>query len=427
MQDAQRFHKDFALIFFVLFAIYVLRDVPGALAPPLFNEDGPNMLDFYTASHAPADIFRFYGGYVSVGPNLLGYLFGFLPIAAAVYALYWVPIAIAALTFAVMCHPSFALPGMTRPERMFIALLLGLFPAANTALMTNTTFALWNLAILLFFLGLLWTPRTGVGAVAGAVFCVIAATSHPVSVILFPVLLWRVWQAQTALERWAFLPVTAVLPVYLLIGVAPDGSGDTPAIIATLWEAIRLFLERGIFETLFSTRVRSMFLHRDLAVGLWIISLGLLGVVIWQARGRVRLLVVVLLTLGFGNSLFCAVAREMPLENTWGHRYGYLTGVLFLLAAALSLLPAWRRWSPGLRWLRPAAITALTGLILLSLALKLPYYRTNPVKRMEVAQLLDTLQDATSPYCLRVDRGEWSFAVRDSENAECVTLPAVTR
>lgn len=410
-----------------LIIIYVLRDIPGMMSPPLFNEDGPNMIDFYTDSHDPARIFRFYGGYVSVGPNLIGYLAGFLPLAVAVHTLYWAPLIIAALTFGALCHPSFTLPGLTGRERAFVALMLGLFPASNMALTTNTTFSLWHLAILLCFMSLMWRPGSWAGAGFGIVFGMIAATSHPVSLILVPFLAWRVWRAETALERWTFLPVLVVIPIYIALGVAPDGGSTDVAVLSTLGEAIRLFLERGIFETLFSTPVRIMFLYRGLEPVLWICAGALLVLMFWQAKGMVRVLVLALLIIGFGNSLFSALARDMPLGGTWGHRYGYLSGVLFLMAAMLSVLPALRRWPAGPGLIRRGVLAVLAAGMALSFVLKLPYYRNDPVMGAEVVQMIAAHRAAPDTPCLRVERAEWSFEIRQDQTAPCTTLPPIAR
>ena len=419
--------NGFVPVCLFLFVCYVLRDIHGAFAPPLFNEDGPNMLDFYTDGHEPWRIVRFYGGYVSIGPNLIGYLTGFLPTPVAIHMLYWVPLGISALTFAALCHPAFDLPGLTDRERNFTAIFLGLFPAGNMALFTNTTFSLWHFAILLFFICLLCHPRTWFGAGLCAGFCLIAATSHPVSILLLPVLVWRIWQARTVQERWAFLPVLVIIPVYILLGVASSGVGTELQILPTLWEAMRLFLERGVFETLFGTPPRLMLLYRGLEAILWVVVLAILGLMFWQARRGVRILVSVLLLLGFGNSFFSAVIRDIPLTVTWGHRYGYLTGVLFLLAAALSFLPAIRDWPRPGNWGATAFRAALAGAAVISLALKLPYYRNEPVWGAEVGLLMTVLEDRPAPYCLHVERAEWSFEIREGQPSGCVTLPPISR
>ena len=60
-------------------AVHFFREPASYLLPPLSYEDGRDFFAFFYNHREPAAILRFYAGYVSLIPNLVGYLVLALP------------------------------------------------------------------------------------------------------------------------------------------------------------------------------------------------------------------------------------------------------------------------------------------------------------------------------------------------------------
>jgi hypothetical protein len=286
-------------------AVHFFRDPANFLLPPLSYEDGRDFFAFFYNHRDPGAILRFYAGYVSLVPNLIGHAVMWLPVRWVPRALAWAP----GLLVTLAC----ALPYWTfRPWmpsavwRFGTCLTLALLPVANRLFLSSTAYSIWPLLLILVWAALARPPERMRSAVLRGVPMTALICSHPLSIALVPIYglqVWKGWLSRssgnspesergrsTTLVRVSYpLALLAVTILYLLFGVERGGA-ETPGLWATVTRTFLFLLERVVFATLFSDAAVHTLRKAD-AVG-WIYGgaiLVLVGIGILVVRHRRRL------------------------------------------------------------------------------------------------------------------------------------------
>lgn len=362
-------------------AVHFFRDPANYLLPPLSYEDGRDFFAFYYNHRDPGAILRFYAGYVSLIPNLVGHAAIWLPVRWVPRALAWAPGFLVTLA----C----ALPFWTfRPWmpsavwRFGTCLTLALLPIANRLFLSSTAYSIWPLLLILVWASLARPPATVRGALLRLVPMTALICSHPLSIALVPVYglqAWRAWRGtsrdsppETASRREPSgvailypIALTTVAVLYFVFGVEPDGVESPVAVGRTVVLTAVFILERVVFATLFGDAAVDTL--RDANAAGWIYggaTLVLAGVATLVLRHRRRMgsgRLVFLASLGWLILAFTGlyVLSRSPelriLEAGAAFRYFWVQRLLFaaglaVLAGSLRLRWPARRSPPLLLW-----------------------------------------------------------------------------
>lgn len=275
-------------------AVHFFRDSASFLLPPLSYEDGRDFFAFFYNHRDPDSILRFYAGYVSLVPNLVGYLAMGLPTSWAPRALAWIPGLFAALACAL---PFWTFRSwMTSPLwRAGTCFTLALLPVGNRLFLSSTAYSLWTLLLILVWLSLTRPPATWRGALLRGSVMAALICSHPLSLALAPVYAYQLgaegWRGVRTKGpegptgvRWlrVLFPsvLLVVLGLYGAFGIAPGGL-ESPAPLSALGLTVQLLLERVVFGTVFGDAV--LLTLRGAGAVAWIYggALGILAVTAW--------------------------------------------------------------------------------------------------------------------------------------------------
>ena len=441
MDDARRSPRDhpaplFGLSFLLALAIIVSRDPHAYLAPAALLEDGKYLLEYYRAERGPGAVFRYYQGYVSLVPNLVGYLAAALPIWLALHVLQVAATLVTALACAVPAA-RFFLPGaLGGTERIVLVLLLAGLPAANFALHQLTIYSIWHM--LLAACLVVGAAHVSTRGQALAAFCIIAAAivSHPAAVVLLPLLLFRAATGR-GLDRLVFSALIAASLLYLILGIeTPGGSGalsgpEGPAALAA--DVAFAFSERVVGETLVGTKLRMALKWYGLgwlfpAAGiLAALLLGAAAAYMLRRRGPFLMPFLSFVYISAALLVFTTATRGAFLDIPYAHRYSYLSAVTLVLALTLVLYRLFDAW-PSLR--RPAYAGIALWLAALN-ALSLEYYRVDPRQGALMQAALRIYEqrlarDATA--CVTLKRETfWDVTLASGPGLECIEVTSPER
>lgn len=377
-------------------AVHFFRDPANYLLPPLSYEDGRDFFAFYYNHRDPGAILRFYAGYVSLVPNLVGHVAIWLPVRWVPRTLAWAP----GLLVTLAC----ALPFWTfRPWmpsavwRFGTCLTLALLPIANRLFLSSTAYSIWPLLLILVWASLARPPATVRGALLRLVPMTALIWSHPLSIALVPVYglqAWRAWRFGALQDSPPETPsgrppsrvavlypiaLATVVVLYFVFAVEPGGvESPSPAAVGRTVVFTAVFvLERVVFATLFGDAAVDTL--REAGAAGWIYGVATLvvaGVATFAHRHRRRLgsgRLVFLASLGWLILAFTGlyVLSRSPelriLEAGAAFRYFWVQRLLFaaglaVLAGSLRPRSPTRLSSPLLLWTLLLALSVLNFL-----------------------------------------------------------------
>ncbi len=416
--------------------LFVLKDPSGLLAPTASLEDGTYLLAYFHENPGISSVWRFYASYVSLGPNLIGYLASLFPLTLQPGLFVASSVTIAAATAALPFWRQLDISGLNGPARLALVFILVLAPVGNSALIFLVMYSLWHMLFFLCLIVLFWVPAGRFSAIVISILGILAISSHPGSIVLLPFMVWRAVTASDPRVRKTMWIFFVMLLAYLALGI-DWGSGqgtDISASAAVL--TLRVMAERVLFETFFGTFIRMHLVYNDLIPVMWAISgvaLALIaGLIVWLLRtDRTRardISIVLLISLGF--AAFSTVTRGGFLDLPFGHRYSYVSCWLLAVAiviagsAAIARLPLSKKLSSSV----------VLVLILIwggaSWGLQSRYYhradRADEAARL--AQFLETAESLiaqNAPYCVILDRDEWSIRLSSAGGTavRCAVTP----
>ncbi len=198
------------------FVILALKNgLAEVFYPLLYNEDGRNLFAVFYNDHSFSNIFISYAGYVRVFPNLTAYLIHFFPVT-------WIPAlyALASLGFTALTYALF-FPLLDRIFRhkgfaLYAVLILAALPLASFKMVGTLMFQVWHCDIVLSLLAFLPMPRKPMPKMAYLVCVNVLIWSHPYTILILPVYLYRCVQGD---HRWEHGLFAVSLAVYFFLGL----------------------------------------------------------------------------------------------------------------------------------------------------------------------------------------------------------------
>jgi len=160
------------------------------LAPSLPFEDGAKVFAYFYEQRNTIEILRFKSGYIPLVGNLIGYLAVRLPTRAIPYAFVDSAVAITSVTYVLFFLRAFRKWVPSDVDRALICILFALAPISDFLLVTMTDYSTWNLLATLILLTCCPPSAQRVGRYAHGFICNLLVWSHPLSIVIAPIVLW---------------------------------------------------------------------------------------------------------------------------------------------------------------------------------------------------------------------------------------------
>ncbi len=347
------------VLFLSIAAILILRCFNAVFFPILHCEDGTEMLAYYANHPALSGILRFYAGYISLLPNLIGFLStSLLPLHLAPYVMvaFSLALATAALGLFSLRRYRFIMPDDT--SRAIVCLILALIPLGNHAILTNLTYSIWNLFVISLLLVAAPAPKTNLARAAQYGFLGLAIFSQPLSLLLIPICFVLLVVRPSPADRIANAGILAWCVLYALVGIRPAGNLVPPDLPAVFSATFKNFFHRAVFEPVFGDSLRGLLYrthHTRIVDVLAICVLVLIGAAMVRTRlpGVNHKLAVagVAAFVMISATFVCVVGRSMAPEiersPPWVHRYFYVQQLSFVFLAALCVVGFAKGKRPG--------------------------------------------------------------------------------
>jgi hypothetical protein len=414
--------------FFCHLALNFMRGPGALLEPALPYEDGRDIFAFYYDERDPASVLRSFAGYVSLVPNLIGYLTLALDPLAAARCLRLLPWLLNALALSLFVLPPWRAVIASDRLRCVLSLALAVLPLQDFGMVTMTMYSLWSLLLIQCWLAALPAPRSGPAlALSVAVQCV-AAWSNPLSLLLLPLYAARALAERTDPRAWiaSAVPSLAIASYYLLT-VRPDSSALQQGPIQQGLLGLDYVAQRVFFELLGSSAVRMALPYHGLGFAPRWLGLALLvsacGAVVYLWRRGVlrpatrRICVAALYVVPAATLLF-VVARDPGQDlfaSSFGQRYFFLQKVAVVLAAGCVIADVVRAYALRISLQRLCALAAATlGYLCILNGLDRNLYAGLPQEFGRTRDFLTRLRDAErrgTHDLVRLERGKWSLAV----------------
>ena len=415
----------FCLVALVLFA----RSYTAFVYPVLLYEDGTIMYGYYAGNPDPARLLSPYAGYVSLLPNFICYAASNLSPAYAPYLFSACTLLIAAAAMTLFSLRRFRVVLASDAARMTVCLLLAVWPIGNFPLVSSATYSLWYMLLALLLLAAAPLPRSRGAVAVQFVLMVLAAWSHPLSVVVVPLCAYLLLVRRTWTDRLVNAGLIAAVLLYVAFGVTRGGgTGFGPDTVANTGVYLA---HRVLFEAVFGNRMRLILRARGYGWVIVALAVGIaagIGLLVWLARTRLtryhwrQLIGVTALVLAL--TFLSVAARKMTATShlvSWNHRYFYLQqyAVLLVTAVAVAHLVQVPRWS---NWARRLAVPGGVALLAYAVAGTLhnrQFYLTSREESRKVTaftkqvaeQLRRPVPARTAPE-LALDRGgRWDIRV----------------
>lgn len=421
----------FGLLVLAIAAISFLREPAAFLSPVLAYEDGRDVFAFYYNHPEPSAVFRSYNGYVSLLPNLWGWLVLRGPVTWAPYGLSWGPLLLSSFAFAFFALPLFRPLVASDRARAVVALIAAAAPLTNDLYLGNTMYSVWSLLLLLVLAALAPTPTAPRVAVPAVLAQGLALCSHPLSLLIVPVYLARAFvpsrlgfaEVPRGMARIYPLSLAGIGVVYQLVGVSRE-SVSPPSLVETVYLTLRFLLERVVFGTLFgdaAARALRRGGHEEWILGLALAALGLLGVAVLLVRrssGRFQHFIGAYFAwIVVGLTALYVVGRSPDLSilgSDRAFRYFWTQRVLFVLALGVLGARLLSGRGRALRWGALAAVVLALGWVNRD---NPSPYRVRPAQGQAVREF--ALELAAQERSLggrlgvtaRLERGAWSLEI----------------
>lgn len=343
-------------IFLAIFAVLVLRSPDALRFPELAFEDGNQMLAFYFNSPHPSSIFRFYNGYIQLLPNMIAWLATRGPITLAPQLFTLGSMTLAATGMFLVSRPQLAWLIPSPKDRAIAALLLVLLPLGKSYVVYNVAYSLWSCLFLLVMLLGGPLPQSKRALAVYSVAIILGIFSHPLSLVVFPILLLHLILDKRLPQRVCVGVFMATIIADQLFAV--EHSQSVHATGSGVHLAIKLFLSRVVFETISGAMAgttlipeNAQFVHYSaLAILGIVLSLTLSSRISWRAKCGV----VIGLGLAFGIVLASTLARlatgpDFPhVFKFYLQRYFYVPKLLIAIFLLAQVIPRLRKFLSSL-------------------------------------------------------------------------------
>ncbi len=356
-------------LFLVIIAVIVIHSWQDVLLPVLGHEDGRDMLAFYFNDGSPWGILRYYGGYVSLVPNAIGWFATRLPLPLSPYVFTLASIIIATTGFHLLSRKGHAWLMPETSTRFIIVLTMAILSLGKGYMVNNLTYSQWNLFFLLIVLLTRWPLPLSIGGLsAWAVSVVLCAASHPLSILVLPLCAVQFALNQHRSQRLFIVFCTCAIVAYQALGVKHTAD-ITPSFYSTLW-ALKVFLARVSFESVFGAHATTLLTTNAgapyvYAFGVMVLCMTAFMVLSGPRPRRDASIAVSMLLLAFAIVAVSTLVRFVgPGKNLIYLKHPHLQRYFYIPKLILSLLVLWQlvpRIQGALRRHHTIAKAALLG------------------------------------------------------------------
>jgi hypothetical protein len=325
-----------AAAFVLATAAVLLRQTGTGALDTIWAEDGSIFLPRALEASPGSVLLEPAVGYVHLVPRLLADVASLFPLAAAPYVMSGGGAMVLAALSLFVFHVSGSYL-TSRWVRVALAASVVLLPAGGAEAFNNTALLHFFLMYATFW-ALVWVPPTRAGIAVSCLVAFLAATSDPLTVVLAPVVIARVWYVRTWRQHLVTLCLAGGLLVQLAVIMTADAARELPASAAGT-TVVAWFVWYVLVVAVFGERLLPEGLDPvalGLVLGAGLVWLGVL-VLAWRRRWDHRV-VLALLAAGVGGLLY---VTPVVAAGTHTPRYAVAPVLLFTVAlfAILDALP----------------------------------------------------------------------------------------
>lgn len=344
------------LLCFFISGIVFIRSFNAICYPVLYCEDGTIMFAYYVNNPSLTGIFKFYNDYISLLPNIIGYLSTRFPPVIAPYVMTGCSLLITSLTFALFALKRFRFIIPSDVFRISVCILLALMTIGNSPIQTSATYSLWNLLYIYLLLSIAPVPPKPGMWLMQFVFISLAAWSHPWSIVALPVYAVTFFYRKTMRDRVMSISQAAILISYFAYGIK-----SVPATFNIGFHSIRTIVmyisHRVIFDSMFGGMVRAGLFQKGYPTFINVTTVIILlcfGILLFRLRTcipedgiRSILFFSILIVVLTGLNIVARGITDDMLTSHMLQRYFFIQQMVFLLIVSTILFYAVNRFKSG--------------------------------------------------------------------------------
>ncbi len=360
MSPGQKHWFAWITLFLAVLGIIFFRAPEMVLTPSLLWDEGRNVFAHFYEQREPAQILRFKSGYLPVIGNLIGYLAVRFPTRLIPYALVGSAVLITSMTYCLFFARAFRRWFPSDLGRWLMCLVFALAPISDAQLVTISDYSIWNLLGILILLIVCRPSEKKEWRFAHGFVCNLLVWSHPLTIIIAPIVLWRSFKDE---ENRAFYRLLLFnLVVHQIFGVAgiiaTHGLWDhntgipIPVSFATKFFDACVWTVQVVGAAAFRTAFGSLSLQfavreQPALLFVWMAFLVMACSAAARSVPRIRPLLAILAYLIVGLSFLACFLRYEDVHNepirfvSDVRRYIYLQSFCFLLLFGTLLATGW--------------------------------------------------------------------------------------
>jgi hypothetical protein len=188
------------------------------LAPSLPFDEGARVFSYFYEHRDATEILRFKAGYVPLMGNLIGYIAVRFPTRAIPYAFVGSALVIASVAYSLFFLRVFRRCVPSDLNRALICVVFALAPISDFLLVTDSDYSNFNLLATLILLTFCPPSAQRVWRYVHVFICNLLVWSHPLSILIAPVVLWYSFKEKQ--NRTFYHVLLFSLVVHQVFGVA---------------------------------------------------------------------------------------------------------------------------------------------------------------------------------------------------------------
>jgi len=194
MSPDRKYWFAWIALFLAVLGIVFLRAPEVFLVPSLLWDEGSKVFAHFYERREPAQILRFKSGYLPLIGNLIGYVAVRFPTRMIPYAFAGSALLITSMTYCLFFARAFRKWFPSDLNRALICLVFALAPLSSSQIVAMSDYSIWNLLATLILL-IVWRPSEKAGwKFAHGLVCNLLVWSHPLTILIAPVVLWRAFK-----------------------------------------------------------------------------------------------------------------------------------------------------------------------------------------------------------------------------------------
>ena len=347
-------------IFLAVLGIVFLRAPEVVLKPSLQWDEGSKVFSHFYEQRELAQILRFKSGYLPLIGNLIGYVAVRFPTRLIPYAFVGSALLITGITYVLFFARLFRKWFPSDLDRALMCLVFALAPISSSQIVTMSDYSLWNLLAILILLTVCRPSEKNGWRFAHGFVCNLLVWSHPLTIIIAPLVLWRAFQDKRNGTFYRLLVFN--LLVHQIFGVSGiitthglwDHSTGVPIPVSfvakfadSCWWTVQI-VGTTAFRTAFGSPFSEFAVQeRPALVAFWIAFLVIACLPIALKVPRARPLLAFLGYLIVSLSFLSCFLRYEDVQNdpirfvSDAPRYIYLQSLCFLLLVGTLLTAGW--------------------------------------------------------------------------------------